>query len=114
MQQLLTSLLPWIAVLVVFYLLLILPEQRKQKKFKSMVESLKVGDEVFTRSGIVGKIVNLKDEFMVIESGAEFQLFCKVHISNHYMIFICKLGNRLHHYIPFLMIYKVILSYISR
>ena len=71
MQQLLLQLLPWIAVLVVFYLLLIMPEQRKQKKFKSMVDSLQVGDEILTRSGIFGKIVNIKDDYMIIESGAE-------------------------------------------
>lgn len=67
----LTGLLPWVAVLVIFYLLLILPEQRKQKKFKAMVESLKAGDEVLTRGGIYGKIVNIKDDYMIIESGAE-------------------------------------------
>ena len=71
MQQILTGLLPWVAVLAVFYLLLIMPEQRKQKKFKSMVEALKVGDEVLTRGGILGKIANLKDDYIIIESGAE-------------------------------------------
>lgn len=71
MPQLLTGLLPWVAVLVVFYLLLILPEQKKQKKFKAMVDALGVGDEILTRSGIYGKIVNLKDDYMIIESGAE-------------------------------------------
>jgi preprotein translocase subunit YajC len=71
MPQYLLSLIPWVAVLVVFYLLLILPEQRKQKKFKALVDSLKVGDEVLTRSGIYGKLVNLKDDYMIIESGAE-------------------------------------------
>lgn len=67
----LTTLLPWILVFVVFYLLLILPEQKKQKKFKAMVDSLKAGDEILTRGGIFGKIVNLQDDYMVIESGAE-------------------------------------------
>lgn len=71
MQQILTGLLPWVAVLAVFYLLLIMPEQRKQKKFKAMVEALKVGDEVLTRGGIFGKIANLKEDYIIIESGAE-------------------------------------------
>jgi len=71
MPALLQNLIPWIAVLAVFYFLLIMPEQRKQKKFKTMVESLKSGDDVMTRSGIYGKIVNLKDDYMIIESGAE-------------------------------------------
>jgi preprotein translocase subunit YajC len=36
-----------------------------------MVEALKVGDEVLTRGGIFGKIVNLKDDFIIIESSTE-------------------------------------------
>ncbi|KPU44992.1 preprotein translocase subunit YajC [Oxobacter pfennigii] len=71
MDQFLTQLLPWLVVMVIFYLLMIMPEQRKQKKFKSMIESLKVGDEVLTRSGIYGKIVNLQDDYFILESGAE-------------------------------------------
>lgn len=70
-MQALSYLIPWIIVIVVFYLLLFLPEQKKQKKFKAMVDALKIGDEVLTRGGINGKIVNIKDEYMVIESGAE-------------------------------------------
>jgi preprotein translocase subunit YajC len=70
-MDVLQSLLPWVVVLVIFYLLLILPEQRKNKKFKAMLESLKSGDEILTKGGIYGKIVNIKDEYMIIESGAE-------------------------------------------
>lgn len=71
LSSFLSTFLPWILVFVVFYLLLILPEQRKQKKFRSMVDALKVGDEILTRGGIFGRIVNLQDDYMVIESGAE-------------------------------------------
>lgn len=71
MQTFLQTLLPWILVFAVFYLLLILPEQRKQKKFKAMVSALKIGDEIVTRGGIFGKIVNIQDDYMIIESGAE-------------------------------------------
>lgn len=71
LSSFLQTFLPWILVFVVFYLLLILPEQRKQKKFRSMVDALKVGDEILTRGGIFGRIVNLQDDYMVIESGAE-------------------------------------------
>lgn len=70
-NQFLSQIIPWIVLIVVFYLLLFLPEQKKNKKFKAMVNSLKVGDEILTRGGISGKIVNLKEDYMVIESGAE-------------------------------------------
>lgn len=65
------QLIMWVGVLVVFYFLLIMPERKKQKKFNKMIEALKVGDEVLTRSGIYGKIVNLKEDYMIVESGAE-------------------------------------------
>lgn len=71
MPQSLSMILPWIILIVVFYLLLFLPEQKKQKKFKAMINSLGLGDEIVTRGGIYGKIVNMKDDYMVIESGAE-------------------------------------------
>lgn len=71
MPEILSGLLPWVAVLVVFYLMLILPEQKKQKKFKAMLESLNTGDEIMTKGGIYGKIANIKDDYMIIESGAE-------------------------------------------
>jgi preprotein translocase subunit YajC len=60
-----------ILILVFFYFFLIVPEQKKQKKFKAMVEALKVGDEIITRGGVYGKIANIKDDYMIIESGAE-------------------------------------------
>lgn len=61
----------WVVVLGVFYLMLILPEQKKQKKFNAMVNELKTGDEIITRGGIYGRIVNIQDDYMVIESGVE-------------------------------------------
>jgi preprotein translocase subunit YajC len=61
----------WVVILGVFYLMLILPEKKKQKKFNAMVDELKTGDEIITRGGIYGRIVNIQDDYMVIESGAE-------------------------------------------
>ena len=61
----------WVVILGVFYLMLILPEKKKQKKFSAMVDALKTGDEIITRGGIYGRIVNIQDDYMVIESGAE-------------------------------------------
>lgn len=61
----------WVVIIVVFYLLLFLPEKKKQKKFDKMVHDLKVGDEIITRGGIYGRISNLQDDYMIIESGLE-------------------------------------------
>jgi preprotein translocase subunit YajC len=46
----------------VFYFLLILPQQRRQKKWQAVVDSLKTGDRVVTSGGLRGTIVALKDD----------------------------------------------------
>ncbi len=54
------SLIPLILIFVLFYFLLIRPQQKRAKKHKLLVESLKVGDEVVTSGGIVGRITVLQ------------------------------------------------------
>ncbi len=54
------SLIPLILIFVLFYFLLIRPQQKRAKKHKQLVESLKLGDEVVTSGGIVGKITVLQ------------------------------------------------------
>jgi preprotein translocase subunit YajC len=48
--------LPFILIFVVFYFLLIRPQQKRQKEHRSMVENLKKGDHVVTSGGITGKV----------------------------------------------------------
>jgi preprotein translocase subunit YajC len=54
--------LPLILIMVIFYFLMILPAQRRQKKVTQMLKSLKTGDKVVTNGGIFGTIVGLEDE----------------------------------------------------
>ena len=65
------SLIPLIIVFVIFYLILYLPQRRRQKKHKQYVEALKIGDDVITDSGIYGRVVNIKEETvtLVIKKG---------------------------------------------
>jgi len=65
------TLLPLIVVFVIFYLILYLPQRRRQKKHKQYVEALKIGDDVITDSGIYGRVVNIKEETvtLVIKKG---------------------------------------------
>jgi preprotein translocase subunit YajC len=51
--------LPLIAIGFIFYFLLILPAQRRQKKTREMLDAIKTGDKVITSSGIYGTIVSL-------------------------------------------------------
>ncbi len=53
---------PLIFIFLIFYFLLILPQQRKQKQWKSMLGDLKTGDRVMTSGGVRGTIVALRDE----------------------------------------------------
>ena len=56
------SFLPMILILVVFWLFLIRPQRKKDKKVKEMLANLKVGDRVCTIGGIYGTITNIRDE----------------------------------------------------
>ena len=60
-----------VLMLVVFYFLLIRPENKKKKAVEQMRNSLKVGDEITTIGGITGTICAVKDETIVIETGAD-------------------------------------------
>ena len=60
------GLLPIVAIFLVFYFLLILPNQKRQKKVQQMRASLKNGDRVATEGGIHGTIVSLKDDYVVL------------------------------------------------
>ena len=55
---------------VIFYFLLIRPQQQKAKKEKSFEATLKVGDKVITKAGIHGKIAELNEDTVVIETMA--------------------------------------------
>ena len=57
----LMSLLPLVLILVVFYVMLIKPQQRRLKEHQATLGALKKGDEVVTGGGIVGKITKLGD-----------------------------------------------------
>jgi len=57
--------------ILVMYLLVFLPQKKRDKKTKAMLDALKVGDSVVTIGGISGKIVNIKDDEITIETGVE-------------------------------------------
>jgi preprotein translocase subunit YajC len=58
------GLTPLIFIFAIFYLVLIMPQQRKQKKWQAMLGELKTGDKVVTSGGLHGIIVALKDEYV--------------------------------------------------
>lgn len=56
-----------VGLFVVFYFLLIRPQQKRQKEHKAMLENISKGDEVVTMGGLLGKVVDLNDNFMTLE-----------------------------------------------
>jgi preprotein translocase subunit YajC len=63
----LLSFLPLILIFVVFYFLLIRPQQKKAKQHQEMLGKLKRNDEVMTSGGIYGKVVALADNVVTLE-----------------------------------------------
>jgi preprotein translocase subunit YajC len=58
----LVGILPWILVFLIFYLLLIRPQQRRVKQHQAMIAAVKKGDEVITAGGIRAKVTRVVDD----------------------------------------------------
>ena len=71
----LMGLLPFVLIFVVFYFLLIRPQQKRAKEHKSMVEALKRGDKVVTSGGIVGKVSKVvDDQYVEVEIASDVKV----------------------------------------
>lgn len=70
----LVSLVPFVLMLAVFYFLLILPAQRRQKKVGEMLANLKAGDRVITNGGIYGKIVGFDGDAVVLQIAEQVRI----------------------------------------
>lgn len=66
-EGVISLLFPLILIFAVFYFILILPQQRKERAHRKMVESLKKGDEVITIGGIHGRVVMTKDDTIILK-----------------------------------------------
>ena len=66
-----TSIIMIVAMLGIMYFLMIRPESKRKKEAEQMRNAMKIGDEIITIGGICGKIVHLKDDKFVIETGAD-------------------------------------------
>ncbi len=63
----LMGMMPLVLMFVIFYFLLIRPQQKRAKEHKAMLEALKRGDEVITTGGIHGKITGVTDDVLTVE-----------------------------------------------
>ena len=62
----LLGLAPLLVIFAIFYFLLILPQQRRQKKWQAMLGQLKNGDRIVTSGGLRGTIISLKDDAVTL------------------------------------------------
>jgi preprotein translocase subunit YajC len=64
-----SGLVSMLLLFAVFYFVLILPERKRQKKTKQMLDNLSTGTKIVTRGGVVGEIINIDGDELVIVSG---------------------------------------------
>ena len=67
----LVQMLPLVLVLVIMYFMLIRPQRKKEKKIQEMRNNLHVGDEIITSGGIIGRVVSLREDTILIETGSD-------------------------------------------
>jgi preprotein translocase subunit YajC len=68
---LMSTLLMFGIMIAVMYFMLIRPENKRKKEAEEMRSTIKVGDEISTIGGVVGKVVSVKEDKLVIETGAD-------------------------------------------
>ncbi len=68
------SFLPLILIFVVFYFLLIRPQQKQAKQHQAFLNDLKKGNKVITKGGIFGEIVGIKDAVLTLEIADNIQI----------------------------------------
>lgn len=71
MWVMLIQLLPIVLIFVIMYFLLIRPQKKKEKEAQEMRNNLQVGDEVITAGGIIGRVVSVREDTVVIETGGD-------------------------------------------
>lgn len=70
----LMTFMPLILMFVIFYFLLIRPQQKKQKEHKQMLENLTRGDRVVTAGGLHGRVVEAKDDILTVDLGNDMHV----------------------------------------
>jgi preprotein translocase subunit YajC len=67
----LSMFLPIIAIIAIFYFFMIRPQHKKEKKVQQMRDAVQVGDNITTVGGVIGRVVTIRDDTVVIETGAD-------------------------------------------
>ncbi len=65
--SMLASFIPLILIFLIFYFLLIRPQQKKQKEHKILLDSIQRGDEILSSGGILGKVMKVDNDKLTVE-----------------------------------------------
>ncbi len=66
--------IPLILIFVIFYFMLIRPQQKRMKEHKAMLDSVKRGDEVVTSGGLIGRVTEVKDDEISVEIAKDVKI----------------------------------------
>lgn len=66
-----TGIIMMVVLVALMYFMMIRPQKKRQKEEQEMRSSLEIGDEIITIGGIVGKVVTIREQDLVIETGAD-------------------------------------------
>ena len=66
-----TMLIPLALIIVFFYFFIIRPEKKRNKEMQNMLNSIQVADEVITNGGIIGRVLSVKEDTVLIETGSD-------------------------------------------
>ena len=69
------NIIPLVLIFGLFFFMIILPEKKRKKQYGEMMSSLSLNDDVMTRGGIVGKIVQMDEEHITIETSSDNSFF---------------------------------------
>ena len=69
--RMLTMLIPLALIVVFFYFFIIRPEKKRTKEMQNMLNNIQVADEVITNGGIIGRVLSVKEDTVLIETGSD-------------------------------------------
>ncbi len=69
--SLISLIVPLVLMVVIFYFLIIRPEKKRNKEMQDMLNNIQVADEVITNGGIIGRVVSVKEDTILIETGSD-------------------------------------------
>lgn len=69
--SMLTLIIPIALMILIFYFLIIRPEKKRNKEMQDMLNNIQVADEVITTGGIIGRVISVKEDTVLIETGSD-------------------------------------------